>query len=79
MFEFDSIPNRNINLINNYNFLKCWEVMNCPEDTRINCWAYRLNLSKECWIIRKKINEKFKWHNPNGCNHCKFYIYKNNG
>jgi hypothetical protein len=32
----------------------CWEAMVCPENLRKKCWAYRLNLGKEYWILREK-------------------------
>jgi len=31
-----------------YNYLRCWETMNCPDELRKNCWAYHLNLGIEC-------------------------------
>ena len=62
---------------NNNKSLKCWEYMHCPEKIRKKCWAYRLNLSKECWILRYKSQKKFKWYNIKGCNNCKFFIYIN--
>jgi len=53
--------------------IKCWEFMNCPDNIKKNCWAYRLNMSRECWILRKKAKKDFKWMNDKDCEDCKFY------
>ena len=53
----------------------CWEVMNCPEKIRKKCWAYRLNLGKECWILCKKSNKKFNWKKNTDYFRCEFYDY----
>lgn len=54
-------------------FPRCWEVMNCPDENKKNCWAYRLNLGLECWLLRKKIAKEFSWQNPRKCRNCKFF------
>jgi hypothetical protein len=55
-------------------YLKCWEEMKCPNEKRKKCWAYRLNLGLECWIIRKKALNKSNWQKQKKCSNCKFYI-----
>ena len=47
--------------------------MNCPDENRNNCWAYRLNLGLECWLIRRKVCKKFSWQNKRNCINCKFF------
>ena len=47
--------------------------MNCPDEIRKNCWAYRLNLGLECWLLRKKARKKSSWPNPRKCSNCKFF------
>jgi hypothetical protein len=47
--------------------------MNCPEEVRKNCWAYRLNFGLECWLLRKNIRKKSSWQRRRKCNNCKFY------
>jgi len=56
-----------------YNYLKCWETMNCPDEIRKNCWAYRLNLGLECWLLRKKARKspiRSSWQNQRKCSNC---------
>jgi len=56
-----------------YNYLWCWKTMNCPDEIRKNCWAYRLNLGLECWLLRKKARNKSSWPNSRKCSNCKFF------
>jgi len=57
---------------------KCWIFMDCPENIRKKCWAYRLNVSNECWILRKKLENKITWNSVRNCNNCKFFNYISN-
>jgi len=56
-------------------WLRCWGFMDCPEDIRGECWAYRLNLSRECWILREKACKEFNRRKPEGCINCEFFNY----
>jgi len=71
----DDILSRNIIRVSKYKSFNCWEVMNCPEKIRKKCWAYRLNLGKECWILNNKAHKKFNWKNNMDYLNCEFYDY----
>jgi hypothetical protein len=74
-FRIDNILLRNmINFTNNKSF-NCWDFMNCPEQIRKKCWAYRLNLGKECWILSKKAHKKYNWKKTKDFSHCEFYNF----
>lgn len=74
-FRIDNILSIDIVKDSDYKPSNCWEVMNCPEEIRKKCWAYRLNLGKECWILCKKSNKKFNWKNNMDYFRCEFYDY----
>jgi hypothetical protein len=72
-FDIKNIFSRNIIISIEPKPLRCYEFLDCPENIRKKCWVYRLNLSRECWIVRKKAIKKFNWRNPEDCNTCNFY------
>jgi len=61
----------------NYQNKNCWEHMQCPEEMRKHCWAYRLNLGKECWILKSK-NPNHNFYNKIECKDCSYYQIYNN-
>jgi len=71
----DDILSRNMIRGTDYKSFNCWEVMNCPEKIRKKCWSYRLNLGKECWILKEKARKKFNWKNTMDYFNCEFYDY----
>jgi len=56
-----------------YNYLMCWKTINCPDDIKKNCWAYRLNLGLECWLIRRKLRNECSWQSSRKCCNCNFF------
>jgi len=36
----------------------CWEFWGCQEVVREQCYAYRLNVGKECWRVTESIVPK---------------------
>ena len=45
--------------------MNCWEFLNCPEEDRTKCEAFKRDFGKECWLM---INDSRK-----KCPHYKKY------
>jgi hypothetical protein len=56
----------------NYNVPRCWEYNNCQEEIRKDCWAYRLNLGWECWLLREKTSGTWNKKVSRTCEKCKY-------
>lgn len=36
--------------------LNCWDFMNCSEEDKCLCSAYKNNMGKECWLVAGSIS-----------------------
>ena len=58
----------------------CWEFMDCPEEVRDNCPAYKLNKGRMCWAVAAyvekgcpKLKRDFEY-----CHECPWFKKCNN-
>ncbi len=51
----------------------CWMHMNCPEDIKENCEAYKLNSGKECWLLIDVDKGCQAFKENGGCFSCSWY------
>lgn len=47
--------------------------MNCPEDIKENCEAYKLNSGKECWLLIDVDKGCQAFKENGGCFSCSWY------
>jgi hypothetical protein len=54
----------------------CWEFMNCSQDIRKDCFAYKSDTEKECWFLNQ-ISKRDGCNILGTCKSCPWFLNNN--
>jgi len=57
----------------------CWEFMNCPRDTKNDCFVYKSDTHEPCWILNQIVKKKDRYKILDTCKHCPWFLKNNPG